>query len=294
MNPPLAASPEADRRPFRAVDWAYGTSIAASAHYALLLELDTWPKPGSVSHVDSGSHLDMTSETVRVSAESLRACFGRVTVAGSQGAPMSELRQLGLAAERTMLTATGGVNTQRGAIFGLGLLCAAAGYRQAIHNASLSLGEIVAARWGRSILSGPLPASTHGVLAMYCYGAGGVRVEAASGFQSVYRVALPALRGARGWTNTDDDAHRVHVLFALMAEVDDTNLLHREGAAGAAWAKVCAQGLFDRGSIGRQGWLENAVAIHREFVMRGVSPGGCADLSWPCASSSTPSTYRHE
>ena len=282
MNHPLAALPVLDRRPFRAVNGAYSTSIAASAHCALLLELDTWPKPGLVSHVDSGSHRDMKSETFRVSADSLYAYFGQITVAGAQGAPMNELRELGLAAERTMLTATQGVNTHRGAIFGLGLLCAAAGYRQETHDASLSLGEIVATRWGRSILSGPLPASTNGVLALHRYGAGGARVEAASGFQSLYRVALPALRAARGWTNTDDNAHRVHVLFALLAEVDDTNLLHRGGPAGAAWAKACAQDFLDCGSIGRQGWLENAVAIHREFVIRGVSPGGCADLLAMC------------
>ena len=114
MNLPLAASPVPDRRRFRAVNGDYGTSIAASAHCALLLELDTWPKPGLVSHVDSGSHLDMTSETFRVSADSLRAYFRQITVAGAQGAPMSELRQLGPASERTMLTATQGVNTHGG------------------------------------------------------------------------------------------------------------------------------------------------------------------------------------
>jgi triphosphoribosyl-dephospho-CoA synthase len=282
MNFSSAASYEVNRRPMRTVDETYATSVATKAHHSLLLELVTWPKPGLVSHIDSGSHVDMTCETFRVSADSLRAYFRQITVAGVQDAPMKDLRQLGLAAERAMLIATAGVNTHRGAIFGLGLLCAAAGYQQSTRDASLSLGEIVAARWGRSILNGALPASTHGVLAMYRYGAGGARVEAANGFQSVYRIALPALRAARRWANMDDGAHRVHVLFALLADVEDTNLLHRGGVAGAAWAKACARDFLDRGSIGHERWLENAVAIHQEFVIRGLSPGGCADLLAMC------------
>src|SRR6188474_3922852 len=34
-------------------------SIAMSAVECLLLELQTWPKPGLVSHIDCGSHADM-------------------------------------------------------------------------------------------------------------------------------------------------------------------------------------------------------------------------------------------
>jgi triphosphoribosyl-dephospho-CoA synthase len=43
-------------------------AIAASAVHCLLLELETWPKPGLVSHVDPGSHDDMDADTLRISA----------------------------------------------------------------------------------------------------------------------------------------------------------------------------------------------------------------------------------
>jgi hypothetical protein len=32
------------------------------------------------------------------------------------------------------------------------------------------------------------------------------------------------------------------------------------------------------GGVGQPGWLDAAVAVHRSFVQRRLSPGGCADL----------------
>ena len=101
--------------------------IAAQAVLALLRELAAWPKPGLVSHVDSGSHTDMDAAILQASAETLRPFFAELAKAGRDGADMARLRAIGLRAERAMLAVTGGVNTHRGAIFGLGLLCAAAG-----------------------------------------------------------------------------------------------------------------------------------------------------------------------
>jgi triphosphoribosyl-dephospho-CoA synthetase len=40
-------------------------AIARVAADALLAEVETWPKPGLVSHVDRGSHDDMDADTFR-------------------------------------------------------------------------------------------------------------------------------------------------------------------------------------------------------------------------------------
>src|SRR5271156_6250825 len=101
--------------------------VADLAKAALLAELETWPKPGLVSHVDSGSHTDMDARTLRASVAAITPFFSHLTIAGAAESGMDGLRKIGLEAECAMLDATAGVNTHRGAIFGLGLLCAAAG-----------------------------------------------------------------------------------------------------------------------------------------------------------------------
>ena len=50
--------------------------LAAAAVAALLAELETWPKPGLVSHVDSGSHTDM----MRAPSEPARSLSRRSSV----------------------------------------------------------------------------------------------------------------------------------------------------------------------------------------------------------------------
>jgi triphosphoribosyl-dephospho-CoA synthase len=252
-------------------------AIGRQARAALVLEVETWPKPGLVSHVDNGAHSDMDAELLCRSADTLRPFLRDLALAGAEGAGMSRLRAIGVAAERAMLAETRGVNTHRGAIFGLGLLCAAAGYRGAL-GIRKSLGDLVSQRWGEDILSGPISLRSHGAMASRRYGAGGARAEAACGFPSVYEIALPALHAARKLARCDEEAVRVQTCMTLIADVTDTNLLHRGGAEGLRYAQDSASAFLAAGGVGRHGWRERAIEIHQAFVARNLSPGGSADL----------------
>ncbi|MDA9392550.1 triphosphoribosyl-dephospho-CoA synthase [Bradyrhizobium sp. CCBAU 45394] len=247
------------------------------ASRCLKLEVETHPKPGLVSHVDNGAHSDMDAGLLCRSADTLRPFLRDLALAGAEGAGMSRLRAIGVAAERAMLAETGGVNTHRGAIFGLGLLCAAAGYRGAL-GIRKSLGDLVSQRWGEDILSGPISLRSHGAMASRRYGAGGARAEAACGFPSVYEIALPALHTARQLAPCDEEAVRVQTCMTLIADVTDTNLLHRGGAEGLRYAQDSASAFLAAGGVGRHGWRERAIEIHQAFVARNLSPGGSADL----------------
>ena len=262
---------------------SFPARLAALAEHSLCLEIETWPKPGLVSHIDNGSHADMDAATFRRSAAAIRPYFAELAEAGARGAAMPALRKIGLRAERAMLAATGGVNTHRGAIFGLGLLCAAAGARDAGHaDAQLSLGAVVAQLWGRDILAGPRLPDSHGERAGRRYGAGGARREAAEGFPSVYDIGLPALREAGRLAPDDEEALRVQACFALIAAVEDTNLLHRGGLDGLRFAQRSARAFLEQGGVGQADWRGAAAAVHHAFVERRLSPGGAADLLALC------------
>jgi triphosphoribosyl-dephospho-CoA synthase len=256
--------------------------VADAAKAALLEELETWPKPGLVSHVDSGSHTDMDASTLRASATAITPFYYQLTVAGAAESGMNRLREIGLEAERAMLAATSGVNTHRGAIFSLGLLCAAAGAtwsptRSQSHWRAKLLGATVRRRWGHAIMSGPIPLHSHGTNALLKFGAGGARAQAAAGFPHAIEIGLPALRLGRRLAPKDAEAARVQGFFAILASMEDTNLLHRGGAVGLHYAQEAAIRFLEQGGIEHADWRERAVAVHRAFVVRRLSPGGCAD-----------------
>ena len=250
-------------------------AIGALAATCLHLEVDTFPKPGLVSHVDNGSHADMDAAMLHRSACVLEPFFSALAQAGADRAGMERLRAIGVAAEAAMLGATGGVNTHRGAIFGLGLLCAAAALPA---RDGETLGGRVRRRFGRAIANGPVPLHSHGSAARRIYGAGGARGEAAAGFPSVYDLGAPALEEGSKLAPDDPEAARVQATFALIQGVADTNLLHRGGAGGLAFAQLRAKSFLERGGVGAPGWHADAARIHGEFIALNLSPGGSADL----------------
>jgi triphosphoribosyl-dephospho-CoA synthase len=249
-------------------------SLAASC---LHLEIDTYPKPGLVSPIDTGAHGDMDARMLHASADLLKPYFVELAAAGAQGAEMGRLRVIGIEAERAMLAATGGVNTYRGAIFGLGLLVAAAGFRS-VWRGKRTLGGIVSRLWGDAILAGPLALRSHGADAARRYGAGGARRQAADGFPTLYETGLLALASGECLSNGDAEAARVQCCFALIAALDDTNLLHRGGPQGLDFARRSAAEFIARGGVGRVDWRTEARAVHEAFIARNLSPGGSADL----------------
>jgi triphosphoribosyl-dephospho-CoA synthase len=267
--------------------------IAALATHCLLQEIETFPKPGLVSVADSGSHHDMDAGLLQRSAHALQPYFVELATAGARRSSLSQLQDIGRAAEATMLRVTGGVNTHRGAIFGLGLLCASAGLTGAGGTwcAPCAPGALAAAigeYWGQALqtdaqrvadaMRADASADSHGMQVRRRYGAGGARAAAIGGFASLYQTALPALRRGRELAPGDENAARVQCCFALIAVTVDTNLLFRGGAEGLLRAQCMAREFIDTGGVGRADWFERAREVHRSFVQARLSPGGCADL----------------
>lgn len=240
-------------------------------------------KPGLVTPESCGSHRDMDFHTFMRSLHALRSYFPAIAALGLESPEFPALQGLGVAAERRMLQATAGVNTHRGAIFNLGLLCAAAGLLTASGELPrpASMCAVVRERWGEGILASaasPLADDgSHGLQVARRYGAGGARQEAAAGFPSVRDIGLPAYRAALLATG-DPALAATQALFSLIAEVEDSNLLYRGGPPGLAFGQRLARGFLAAGGVLADDWSGRAAAIDREFVARRLSPGGSADL----------------
>jgi triphosphoribosyl-dephospho-CoA synthase len=256
---------------------AIARCIGREAIRSLHAELVCAPKPGLVSPSDAGAHSDMNAATFVRSLFALRHAFTMLAAAGAADAQLALLRRIGLAAEQRMLAATGGVNTHRGAIFTLGLLAAAAAHAHGCRAHAGVMGDIVRRRWGAALLEVPAGHRSHGLGVLGRYGASGARGQAASGFPAVFGIGWPALREAQA-RGASANVARIHALFRLIAQTGDTNLLHRAGPEGLAFARASAFGFLARGSVFRPHWQADARAIHRAFVARNLSPGGTADL----------------
>ena len=277
---PAMLAPTPCKRDVRA-ERAFCVEIARLAVGCLHTELRLYPKPGLVSLVDSGSHEDMTAAHFVRSLFALRHYFIAICQAGIDDAPFTALKRLGIEAEARMMKATGGVNTHRGAIFSLGMLCAAAGRArgQCIAPTPAGLRAILLIRWGEELAAHTRPAdsASHGVRAAILYAASGAREEGALGLPSVFEIGLPGLQRTLGAGRSMYHA-RIDALFALMAHISDTNVFHRGGAEGAHLVRQHAQRFAAMGGTAHPEWQAWADDCHRLFVARKLSPGGAADL----------------
>lgn len=251
-------------------------AIGRAATLSLYDELALSPKPGLVTLSCRGSHDDMDARSFMRSLLALRGYFVEMAELGAAEARFDALEHCGIAAEARMLAATGGVNTHRGAIFMLGLLCAAAGAlgRRA---GPQQVRATLRARWGEALAArARRPSSLPGGLAARRFGLRSASAEAALGFPTLFETTEPTLRSAlrRGLGRTPAG---VDTLFATMAVLDDCNLAHRGGLEGLRHAQAAARDFLAAGGAARPGGLAAAAAVGRDFVRRRLSPGGSAD-----------------
>lgn len=259
---------------------ALSREVALRAVRSLYQELALYPKPGLVSFVDNGSHTDMDAATFMRSLFSLRHYYARICRAGYDGAPFAELKKLGIAAEQRMMAATKGINTHRGAIFALGLLCAAMGRVRALRMTltPAALRTALLLHWGEELAAHTrATGDSHGLQAAARHAASGAREEGALGLPSVFDVGLPALQATLARRAPMHHA-RVDAIFALMAHISDTNIYHRGGADGANTVRNAARQFLDQGGTANPQWQEQALQCHQRFIAQRLSPGGAADL----------------
>lgn len=257
---------------------------------ALLYEACTTPKPGLVDREGNGSHRDMDIFTFLDSASALWPYFetcvrmGRQTADQPASHTFDRIRFAGRRAEAAMFSATGGVNTHKGAVFSMGILCGALGRlprEQWKHTdtvldacAAMTRGLVAADFAGLTEEN----AVTAGQKLYLHHGIAGVRGQMEEGLPAVRDAGLPALKGgiARGLDLNDAGCG---ALLALMAAAVDTNLIARSSLAVQQETSAGIRELLERDPYPDREVLRR---LDREFVEKNLSPGGSADLLAVC------------
>ena len=260
--------------------------LATLAVQALINEAAAWPKPGLVDPVEHGAHPDMDYPLFVRSALALEGYFrqcARVAInyAGKDyPALFNAVRRYGIQAERTMMRATGNVNTHKGAIFALGILVTATA--SCWQTGRVTLGTIqqrvqallthLTDDFTRMKQEAP---QTAGEAQYQQTGRKGARGEAVAGFPVIFEVGLPAYKQARGTTND----RIITAFLALAQHVQDSTLYKRAGTDAIEQEKqrqVAA--IIEAGGITTPAGRKLLNEMQTEYSTRHLSLGGVADM----------------
>lgn len=241
--------------------------IAHLATQALQAELDTTPKPGLVDKDNNGAHRDMDYALMQRSIDTLHPYFVKLALLGCADAlpTHTSIRDIGIEAERAMLSATNGVNTHKGALFSMGLAVVAAAHEKNTDSLQTTIKALAA--------SFPDTNGTHGskakLLSKGTTAIKGALDNAREGYEMLFAEWLPFYIEHR----KERDAHTLHkTLLRIMCDLDDTNVIYRTDLATAEEVKQEARVMLDS-------FAEAALKdMDRRYTARNISPGGAADM----------------
>ena len=241
--------------------------IAHLATQALQAELDTTPKPGLVDKDNNGAHRDMDYVLMQRSIDTLHPYFVKLALLGCADAlpTHTSIRDIGIEAEKAMLSATNGVNTHKGALFSMGLAVVAAAHEENTDSLQATIKALAA--------SFPDTNGTHGskakLLSKGTTAIKGALDNAREGYEMLFAEWLPFYIERR----KEHDAYTLHkTLLRIMCDLDDTNVIYRTDLATAEEVKQEARVLLDSFS---KAALKD---MDRHYTTRNISPGGAADM----------------
>ena len=275
--------------------------IAHLATQALQAELDTTPKPGLVDKDNNGAHRDMDYALMQRSIDTLHPYFVKLALLGCADTlpTHTSIRDIGIEAEKAMLSATNGVNTHKGALFSMGLAVVAAAHeeRKIAANEEQILKErnggedvLVSLQTTIKALAACFPDTngTHGskakMLSKGTTAIKGALDNAREGYEMLFAEWLPFYIERR----KERDAHTLHkTLLRIMCDLDDTNVIYRTDLATAEEVKQEARALLDSFSKAHTAEdKEKRIAaellalkdMDKRYTARNISPGGAADM----------------
>lgn len=241
---------------------------------AMLYELFTYPSFGLVSPFSTGSHSDMDYFTFIDSTSVLNKYMFKFACLGFSDLSFAEIYEkavkIGVDCEGEMFEKTKGVNTHKGLIFVLGtLVCTSMKtlynnqtFENIFINSSLLIKDKL---FDLHNISKEEEILSNGEKIYLRYNIEGVRKEAYMGF--------PIIQKSLNVLNINDKESFIKTLIYIMSECDDTTIIHRLGLDELNYVKETMKNLFKKGFD-----IIELKRVEKEFIKKGISPGGSADL----------------
>ncbi|WP_333804440.1 triphosphoribosyl-dephospho-CoA synthase CitG [Sulfurospirillum sp.] len=264
---------------------AFAESMALWCKRAMKTEVELTPKPGLVDCANSGAHDDMDIHTFYVSIDAIQPFTIRFIQTAHMYAheeakkSFKRLREIGIACEKAMFKATRGVNTHKGMIFCLAVLCGAIGRLNANNEAFTckALQVQMQALCHNLVEDDLLHAKPNSAGARFFHetGSAGIRAVAQSGFAIIFEKSLPFFEALK--QNEGEDIALKKTLLLLISLIDDSTLWSRGGVEGLNYAKIKAHDLLHiKSEIEKINDLLND--FDTDMTSKKLSPGGSADL----------------
>lgn len=260
---------------------------------SLLYEVSASPKPGLVDRFNQGAHTDMDFFTFMASSASLTHYFFNCAVEGMKYSGQNpeklfgDLRDFGIGAEKAMFEATEGVNTHKGLIFSLGIICAAASCCmlenevECVDTDTLctKVSQMTQGLCSRELeFISKSDGLTYGEKTYRIYGFKGIRGEVEEGFPTVRNCSLPVFKKLKSQRTLHINDILVETLLQLMAVNEDTNIAARHNMEALEYVKQYASRVLESGGMLTPQGVQMIYEMDKEFIRKNISPGGSADL----------------
>ncbi|WP_029451353.1 triphosphoribosyl-dephospho-CoA synthase CitG [Clostridium algidicarnis] len=259
-------------------------SIGELAVQAMLYEVLTYPKPGLVSPINSGSHSDMDYYKFIDSTTALIKFMLLFSKEGYSNKSHEEIfkniRDIGIEAEKEMFLKTSGINTHKGMLFVMGITVAAVSktlyenqdFKSIQGNMKAMTIGITKKDFKDINLKKDL---SHGEKLYLKYGIKGVRKEVEKGLPLVFNYSLPFYEENKLLVHKD---RIVNTLIGIMQYCDDTTILYRHSIDTLNEVKERSKYILDLGGMCKEEGIKEIMSLEEDFIKRKISPGGSADI----------------
>lgn len=260
------------------------TIISSFALKAMLYEVSCYPSPGLVSPISTGAHKDMDFfmfiDSISTISRYLALFVEKGFCQKTYKEIFSEIRTIGLEAEKDMLTTTRGVNTHKGMLFLMGIACAATG-KAIFEKKEFKYIQNIIKGMTTGVVENELSTLkddyklSHGEKLFLKYKIEGIRGEVEKGIPTVFNFSLDFYKQNFDLSIND---RLINTLIGIMGICDDSTIIYRHNPQVLREVKEKSLDILN---IGGMKTINGRIKINnlcREFIERNISPGGSADL----------------